>query len=95
VPQAWAAGTPFVLLQTMLGIRPNAPRGVLYVDPALPNWMRDVTLIDLRLGHKTLDVRFWRDGDETKFEVTRGDANAVVLRPITSGLDLQTHAKIA
>jgi glycogen debranching enzyme len=92
VPQAWAAGTPFVLLQTMLGIRPNAPSGVLYVDPALPNWMRDVTLIDLRLGHKTLDIRFWRDGDETKFEVTRGDAGAVVLRPIIDGLDLATHA---
>ena len=94
VPQAWAAGTPFVLLQAMLGIRPDAPRGALYVDPALPDWMPDVTLIDLRLGYKTLDIRFWRDGDETKFEVMRGDASAVVLRPITDGLDLQTHAEI-
>jgi glycogen debranching enzyme len=94
VPQAWAAGTPFVLLQTMLGIRPNAPHGVLYVDPALPHWMSDVTLIDLRLGHKTLDIRFWRDDGQTKFEVTRGDPKLVVLRPIIDGLDLQTHAEI-
>ena len=55
--------------------------------------MRDVTLLDLRLGHKTLDIRFWRDGEETKFEVTRGDAKLVELRPITDGLDLQTHAE--
>jgi len=90
VPQAWAAGTPFVLLQAMLGIVPDAPRGRLYVDPALPDWMPDVTLIDLRLGRKTMDLRFWRDGEATKFEVLRGDASSVVLRPIAEGLGLKT-----
>jgi glycogen debranching enzyme len=90
VPQAWAAGTPFVLLQTMLGIVPDAPHGRLYVDPALPDWMPDVTLIDLRLGRKVMDLRFWRDGEETKFEVLRGDKSNVVLRPIADGLGLKT-----
>ena len=33
VPQAWAAGTPFMLLQAMLGLQQDAPRGKLYVDP--------------------------------------------------------------
>jgi glycogen debranching enzyme len=89
VPQAWAAGTPFVLLQTMLGIRPHAPRGKLYVDPALPDWMPDVTLLDLRLGGRTMDLRFWRDGNETKFEVLRGDPRVVMLRAISEGLDLE------
>jgi len=90
VPQAWAAGTPFVLLQAMLGIVPDAPRGRLYVDPALPDWMPDVTLIDLRLGRKTMDLRFWRDGEATKFEVLRGDASSVELQPIADGLGLKT-----
>jgi glycogen debranching enzyme len=31
VPQAWAAGTPFMLLQAMLGLQQDAPRGKLYV----------------------------------------------------------------
>jgi hypothetical protein len=91
VPQAWAAGTPFVLLQTMLGIQPDAPHERLYIDPALPDWMQDVTLIDLRLGRKTMDLRFWRDGEQTKFEVLRGDASSVMLRRITDGLGLKTH----
>jgi len=39
--------------------------------------MPDVTLIDLRLGRKTMDLRFWRDGEETQFEVLRGDPKAV------------------
>ena len=77
VPQAWAAGSAFALLQAMLGILPNAPQGVLYVDPHLPAWLPDVTLIDLRLGQQVFDIKFWRDGDTTRFEVLRGDPGAV------------------
>ena len=82
VPQAWAAGAPFMLLQTMLGIVPDAPRNRLYVDPALPAWLPDVTLVDLRLGHRTFDVSFWREGEETKFKVLRGDPRFVEHRSI-------------
>jgi glycogen debranching enzyme len=77
VPQAWAAGTPFVLLQAMLGLQQDAPRGKLYVDPALPAWLPNMTLIDLRLGRRRFDIRFWRDGKETLFEVLRGKRSAV------------------
>ena len=44
VPQAWAAGSPFMLLQAMLGLQQDAPRGKLYLDPALPDWLPDITL---------------------------------------------------
>ncbi len=77
VPQAWAAGTPFMLLQAILGIQPDAPRGKLYVDPALPDWLPDVTLTDLRLGRRRFDIRFWRDGDKTQWEVLKGNHDAV------------------
>jgi glycogen debranching enzyme len=80
VPQAWAAGSAFMLLQTLLGIEPDAPRGKLYLDPALPDWLPDVTLYGLRLGEQAFDIGFRRDGDETKFEVLRGDANMVERR---------------
>jgi glycogen debranching enzyme len=77
VPQAWAAGTPFMLLQAMLGLQQDAPRGKLYVDPALPDWLPDVTLIDLRLGRRRFDIHFWRDGKETIFKVMKGKPDAV------------------
>jgi glycogen debranching enzyme len=77
VPQAWAAGTPFMLLQTMLGLQQDAPRGKLYVDPALPDWLPDVTLIDLRLGRRRFDISFWRDGKDTLFRVLKGEPAAV------------------
>jgi glycogen debranching enzyme len=77
VPQAWAAGTPFMLLQAMLGLQQDAPRGKLYVDPALPDWLPDVTLTDLRLGRRRFDIRFWRNGKDTLFEVTKGKHDAI------------------
>jgi len=77
VPQAWAAGSVFFLLQAILGLVPDAPRGKLYLDPLLPRWLPDITISDLRLGKHEFDIRFWRDGESTKFEVLRGDAKMV------------------
>jgi glycogen debranching enzyme len=80
VPQAWAAGSVFALLQAILGIHPDAPRGRIFVDPALPDWLPDITLLDLRLGRRSFDVRFWRDDDATHFEVLRGAPRFVEYR---------------
>jgi glycogen debranching enzyme len=77
VPQAWAAGSVFALLQALLGFLPDAPRGKLYVDPVLPTWLPDLTVLDLHVGQHRFDIRFWREGDETQFEVLRGDPQAV------------------
>jgi glycogen debranching enzyme len=78
VPQAWAAGSVFALMHAILGTVPDAPRGKLYVDPLLPAWLPDLTLLDLHVGRDRFDIRFWRDGDETQFEVLNGDPKAVV-----------------
>ena len=43
VPQAWAAGSVFHLLQAILGLQADAPNGRLYVDPVLPPWLPNVT----------------------------------------------------
>ncbi len=77
VPQAWAAGSVFFLLQAILGIVPDAPRGKLYLDPLLPSWLPDITVSDLQLGKHRFDIRFWRDGETTKFQLLRGDTNMV------------------
>ncbi|HJU19719.1 MAG TPA: glycogen debranching N-terminal domain-containing protein [Stellaceae bacterium] len=81
VPQAWAAGSVFFLLQALIGFAPDAPRGRLYIDPALPDWLPALRVRDLRFGDKVFDLRFWRDGDETRFAVVAGDEAAVVVRP--------------
>ena len=77
VPQAWAAGSVFMLTQAILGFLPDAPRNKLYVDPHLPKWLPDITVQDLRIGKHELDIRFWRDGETTAFAVIKGDPRLV------------------
>jgi glycogen debranching enzyme len=77
VPQAWAAGSVFMLTQALLGFQPDAPRNKLYIDPSLPYWLPDLTVRDLRIGKHKLDIRFWTKGDETEFEVIKGDPKLV------------------
>jgi glycogen debranching enzyme len=83
VPQAWAAGTAFVLVQVILGLQPDAPAEIMYIDPALPEWLPDLTVLDLRLDGQSFDIRFWRDGSDTSYEVLRGNPHAVVRRDIS------------
>jgi glycogen debranching enzyme len=73
VPQAWAAGSAFMLTQALLGFLPDAPRNKLYIDPLLPAWLPDLTVRDLRIGKHQMDIRFWRQGEQTEFEVVKGD----------------------
>ena len=77
VPQAWAAGSVFMLTQALLGFLPDAPRNKLYVDPFLPAWLPDLTVRDLRIGKHKLDIRFWREGEKTAFDVIKGDPQFV------------------
>lgn len=79
VPQAWAAGSVFHLLQAILGLRADAPRGRLYVHPTLPEWLPDVEVRQLRVGEARLALRFWRDGGRSRWEVLRRDGDLEVV----------------
>ena len=83
VPQAWAAGSVFSLVQSIIGFQPDAPNGQLLIDPTLPDWLPDLTLRDLRVGNQTFDLRFTREGPGTEFEVLRGDPAHVIRKPMT------------
>ncbi len=84
VPQAWAAGSAFALLQAILGIEQDAPNDRLWVDPALPAWLPDITLTGIPLGAKRFTLRFTRGPDGTAFEVMDGDPAFVARRPFMS-----------
>ena len=74
-PQAWSAATPLSLLQTMLGMHADAANGHLELDrPHLPAWLGKVTVHELRVGERSVDLLFhrWR-GNTTSAEVLRRD----------------------
>jgi glycogen debranching enzyme len=58
-PQAWAAGTPVLLLQLLLGLEPNHRRHVLatIAPPELPSWAGSLRLAGVRAFDKVWDVR--------------------------------------
>ena len=58
-PQAWAAGTPVLLLQLLLGLRPDpATKALVSAAPEeLPSWLESLTLAGVRAFEGSWDVR--------------------------------------
>lgn len=77
IPQAWAAGSVFLLLRALLGLRADAPNGRLYVDPTLPDWLPDLEVTNLEVGGARLALRAWRVGADTRWEVARQEGATI------------------
>jgi glycogen debranching enzyme len=68
-PQAWAAGTPILLLQVLLGLQPNRNLHLLesVALPELPSWAGSLRLTGVRAFDSQWDVRL----EEGQVRVTR------------------------
>jgi glycogen debranching enzyme len=65
-PQAWASGAIFLLLTSVLGIRPSAQRKELnIVNPTLPDWLDYLNIRKLRIGDSRVGLDFTRRGTRT------------------------------
>jgi glycogen debranching enzyme len=65
-PQAWASGTFFMILQSMLGIQPEAHRSVLHIrNPKLPRFLDKLTIRNLAIGKSRVALQFARHEDRT------------------------------
>ena len=75
-PQAWAAGTPLLLLQSSLGLEFDADRNeILLRNPRLPPFLEEVTLRNLRLGKSTVDLLLRRHGNDVSIQVLRNEGH--------------------
>jgi len=68
-PQAWASAAPLLWLRTLLRFDPWVPHGEIYVEPALPDWMRRLRVDSIELGGTSFTVeadasgfRWWGEG---------------------------------
>jgi len=80
-PQAWAAGSAILFLQSMLGLQPDAAHKRLYLSPRLPSWLKSASVQNLRIGQGTVDLCFERREEETSFEIARNTAGVEVVIP--------------
>ena len=85
VPQAWASGAIFRLVAILCGIHAttDAAGSRLYLNPALPAWMPDLTIRNLRAGRGALALRF-ADGE---VEVLENTSSFTVVRGAPRALD--------
>ncbi|WP_425991295.1 glycogen debranching N-terminal domain-containing protein [Brevundimonas sp. TWP2-3-2] len=65
LPQAWAAGSVFLMLQASLGVSIDALTKTVTIDaPALPAGIERLTVSRLQVGDATVDLAFERLGDQ-------------------------------
>lgn len=62
-PQAWAAGTPLLITQALLGVEPDALAGQVRLAPHLPAWLPQIKVAGLRVGDSLLDFTVTRQDD--------------------------------
>jgi glycogen debranching enzyme len=82
IPQAWAAGTFFMLLQAVTGLLPDVPNGFLHIrSPQLPDFLREVTVSGLQVGRSRVTLQFARQDGQTvaKLLAQEGDPLKVAI----------------
>jgi glycogen debranching enzyme len=82
-PQAWAAGSVFLVLQACLGLDIQAKEGRIYLHhSALPESLEEVCIHNLRVGGGSVDLTFERYGETVgvNIERRRGAVEIVALR---------------
>ncbi|WP_280772005.1 amylo-alpha-1,6-glucosidase [Salipaludibacillus daqingensis] len=55
-PQAWAAGTPLLFVQAMLGLFPNALDKTITINPLLPDGVDELKIENMRIGDGQLSL---------------------------------------
>jgi glycogen debranching enzyme len=79
--QAWSVSAIAQHLQILLGIRPRADIGMLYLDPHLPEWLSWVEIKGLRFQGTSLHLRFWRSSDGRSHWNVIDNPGRVVVKP--------------
>lgn len=83
LPQAWAAGSVFLMLQASLGVTIDAFEGTVRIAaPTLPTGIDRLSITDLQVGEARVNLAFQRLGDQVAVMPTakQGDIRIVTTR---------------
>jgi len=82
-PQAWASGAWFLMLTSILGIRPNASqRELQIVNPELPEWLNYLRIRNLQIGGSRVALDFVRDADRTYCNVVNVEGDPLLVNVV-------------
>jgi glycogen debranching enzyme len=78
-PQAWAAATPFALVQASLGLEFDAANSEIRLrNPRLPPFIDEITIRNLSLAAARVDLALLRHGDEVSVRVIRSEGEVQI-----------------
>jgi glycogen debranching enzyme len=79
-PQAWAAGSVFMLLQACLGLTINAPeQEIRFTKPTLPKALTELRIKNLRVAGATADLRIYQQADSAQIEILSKTGNLEIV----------------
>lgn len=79
IPQAWAAGSAFMLLQAVLGLEISAdPPTILFQHPRLPDFLDRVDILGLTVGSASVDIILNRHPHSVGINVIRRDGHVEI-----------------
>lgn len=78
-PQAWAAGSVFLLLQACLGLSIHgAEERIRFSSPTLPEFLKEVHIENLRVGKATVDLLLQRHPQDVSIRVLRMEGQIMI-----------------
>jgi glycogen debranching enzyme len=69
-PQAWAAASIFLIIQSIIGLEPDAPHSMVRLRPHLPAGVSAVELRNLRVAGQSLDLEIHQTGERVDVKVS-------------------------
>jgi glycogen debranching enzyme len=80
-PQAWAAGSIFLVVQALLGLEPDACGDRVTLRPTLPRVVNWLKVKRMRIGEHRVDFEVRREHGALKVDITQAAPIAVVVEP--------------
>jgi glycogen debranching enzyme len=82
-PQAWAAGSVYMLIEACLGLSVRAPeRQICFTKPRLPSNLNQIRIQNLRVADASADFLIRRDGATVKVEILRKTGSVEIVESI-------------
>ncbi|MFE7060744.1 glycogen debranching N-terminal domain-containing protein [Sutcliffiella sp. NPDC057660] len=79
-PQAWAAGTPLVFVQTILGLFPDALNGTIQLGPVLPDGMNTLEVSGMKIASGILSLQVAKNAQgHAEVEITENTTGLEVI----------------
>jgi glycogen debranching enzyme len=85
-PQAWSAGSVFLMLQACLGMSIHgAEERIRFSNPTLPQFLQEIKIDNLRVGKATVDLMIERHPQDVSVRVLRMDGQIMIEKLGASG----------